>query len=173
MIRFLTINDIKRDGFVNANLEEEYLNSAIDEVQNIYVREILGDKLYKKIDDIVNIGPMTGKYKELLDDFIKPYMKYKVLSVICVPLNFKIRNAGIVNQYSPEMNTTSLEETKYIQNFYDGKAEFFENRMQKFLIKNKKYIPEYKYCCEQITNPTDSSTYGTLYLGRRNKKYSK
>ena len=38
MTRLITIEELKQDGFINRNLEEEYLYSAIDESQDIFLR---------------------------------------------------------------------------------------------------------------------------------------
>lgn len=161
MTRLITIEELKSNGFVNENLEDEYLFSAIDESQNIYLREILGDKLYDKMCST----PLEGIYLTILNDYIKYYLKYKVLSVIVIPLNFKIRNMGVTNQYGPEVSTTTLQDTTFIENYYAGKADFYANRLTNFLVKNRNDIPEYKYCCKQITNPNEKHPNCSIYLG--------
>jgi len=163
MVRLLTITDLKTDGFVNNNLEEEYLYSALDEAQDIFLREILGDSLYESIQNMVNSEDVQGDYRTLLDSYIKIYLKYKVLSLLCIPLTFKLRNAGVVSQYSPEINTTSLEDTKYMQNYYEGKADFYANRLTKYLECGN--FPEYRCTCNDITSPNPTHPVCTIYLG--------
>lgn len=165
MVRYITIEELKNDGFINANIENEYLYSAIDESQLIYLKELLGDKLYSAMDDKVEHETLDGKYLILMNEYIKPYLKYKVLSVLCVPLTFKLRNAGVVSQFSNEISTTNVNDTKYIESFYNQKADFFANRLTKYLVLNKKDIKEYKYCCKEVTNPNDIHTICGIYLG--------
>ena len=153
MTRFITVEELKQDGFVNQNLENEYLYSAIDEAQGIFLREIIGDSLYETLQNKLSEVNINGVYQTLLDSYVKIYLKYKVLALLCVPLNFKIRNIGIAQQFSNEVNTTSLEDTKYIQNYYEGKADFYANRLTKFLQTND--IPEYKCSSNQITEPNE------------------
>ena len=169
MTRLITVEEIKADGFVNQNLENEYLYSAIDEAQDIFLREIIGDSLYETLQNKLSEANIDGVYQTLLDIYVKIYLKYKVLALLCVPLNFKLRNIGIAQQFSNEVNTTSLEDTKYIQNYYEGKADFYANRLTKFLQTND--IPEYKCSCNQITEPNELHPVSSIYLGNSKKRF--
>ena len=168
MTRLITVEEIKADGFVNQNLENEYLYSAIDEAQDIFLREIIGDSLYETLQNKLSEANIDGVYQTLLDIYVKIYLKYKVLALLCVPLNFKLRNIGIAQQFSNEVNTTSLEDTKYIQNYYEGKADFYANRLTEFLQTND--IPEYKCSCNQITEPNELHPVSSIYLGNSKKR---
>ena len=170
MTRLITVEELKADGFINQNLENEYLYSAIDEAQGIFLREIIGDSLYETLQNKLSEANIDGVYQTLLDIYVKIYLKYKVLALLCVPLNFKIRNIGIAQQFSNEVNTTSLEDTKYIQNYYEGKADFYANRLTKFLQTND--IPEYKCSCNQITEPNELHPVSSIYLGNSKKRVS-
>ena len=169
MTRLITVEELKADGFINQNLENEYLYSAIDEAQGIFLREIIGDSLYETLQNKLSEANIDGVYQTLLDIYVKIYLKYKVLALLCVPLNFKLRNIGIAQQFSNEVNTTSLEDTKYIQNYYEGKADFYANRLTKFLQTND--IPEYKSSCNQITEPNDLHPVSSIYLGNSKKRF--
>ena len=169
MTRLITVEELKQDGFINQNLENEYLYSAIDEAQDIFLREIIGDSLYETLQNKLSEANIDGVYQTLLDIYVKIYLKYKVLALLCVPLNFKIRNIGIAQQFSNEVNTTSLEDTKYIQNYYEGKADFYANRLTKFLQTND--IPEYKCSCNQITEPNELHPVSSIYLGNSKKRF--
>ena len=168
MTRLITVEELKADGFINQNLENEYLYSAIDEAQGIFLREIIGDSLYETLQNKLSEANIDGVYQTLLDIYVKIYLKYKVLALLCVPLNFKIRNIGIAQQFSNEVNTTSLEDTKYIQNYYEGKADFYANRLTKFLQTND--IPEYKCSSNQITEPNELHPVSSIYLGNSKRR---
>ena len=169
MTRLITVEELKQDGFINQNLENEYLYSAIDEAQGIFLREIIGDSLYETLQNKLIEANIDGVYQTLLDIYVKIYLKYKVLALLCVPLNFKLRNIGIAQQFSNEVNTTSLEDTKYIQNYYEGKADFYANRLTKFLQTND--IPEYKCSSNQITEPNELHPVSSIYLGNSKKRF--
>lgn len=164
--RLITTDELKTDGFVNHNMEDEYLYTAIDEAQDVWLRETLGDALLEKLEELVEAEQIEGTiYEVLLEKYVKIYLKYKVLSLLCVPLTFKLRNAGVVSQYSGEISTTGIEDTKYLEGYYEQKADFFRNRLTTYLEKNKNDITEYKWCCKQVTNPDPVHPACTIYLG--------
>lgn len=161
----LTPDELKANGFLNANVDNEYVVPAIEEAQDVFLREILGDSLLDKLTELTEAEQIDGKYEELVEGYVKYYLKYKTLGILCMSVNFKVRNAGLIQQYGNEMNSVGIEETKYFANYIESKAEFYENRLTTFLKKNIKYIPDYKTCCNQITQPKNNGTYSTIYLG--------
>lgn len=170
MTYFISIEELKNSAF-NANLDDEYLQPAIEEAQSVYLREILGDKLYNTLTNKIDNNTLSGIYKTLVDNYIKPFLRYEVQSVVCIPLNYKQRNAGIINQYDQGFSTTTVKDTMYIAEHYQSKAEFYSNRLTTFLQQNASSIPEYAYSCDNVTNPSTSQNVTTIYLGgRRNSR---
>jgi len=167
---FLTPDEVKQNGLLNANVDVEYIEPSLQEAQSVFCREILGDLLYKSITNKINSDTLTGKYQTLLNDYIKPYMGYKMLSLIALPLNFKLRNMGVVSQYGDGVTSASVKDTAYIQEQYDSKAEFYANRLTVYLQKNASNFPEYGYSDDNITQPTESQNVTTIYLGTGRKK---
>lgn len=170
MTYFITIQELK-NGTFNANLDDEYIEPALQEAQSVFCREILGDKLYNSITDKIAHNNLTGNYLTLVNDYIKPYLVYEVQSVICIPLNFKTRNAGIINQYDNGFSTTTMKDTAYLAEHYQSRAEFYANRLTVYLQQNAANFPEYTYSPENVTNPTLSQNVTSIYLGKT--KYSK
>ena len=170
MTYFISIEELKNSAF-NANLDDEYLQPAIEEAQSVYLREILGDRLYNTLTNKIDNNTLSGIYKTLVDNYIKPFLRYEVQSVVCIPLNYKQRNAGIINQYDQGFSTTTVKDTMYIAEHYQAKAEFYSNRLTTFLQQNASSIPEYAYSCDNVTNPSTSQNVTTIYLGgRRNSR---
>lgn len=165
MTYFISIEELKNSAF-NANLDDEYLQPAIEEAQSVYLREILGDRLYNTLANKIDNNTLSGIYKTLVDNYIKPFLRYEVQSVVCIPLNYKQRNAGIINQYDQGFSTTTVKDTMYIAEHYQSKAEFYANRLTTFLQKNASSIPEYVYSCDNVTNPSTSQNVTGIYLGR-------
>ena len=169
MANFISIDELK-NSVLNANVDNEYIQPAIDEAQSIYLREILGDKLYNSINDKVQHNTLTGKYLTLVNQYIKPYLTYMVQSLIVIPINFKTRNAGVINQYDNGFSTTTMKDTNYVKEYYDSKAQFYGNRLTEYLQKNAADFPEYGWSQDNITQPTLSQNVTGIYLGGTSKK---
>ena len=155
---------------LNANVDDEYINPAINEAEDIYLREILGDKLYNTVLNAVGGESIPEPYLTLVNTYIKPYLTYMVQSLICIPVQYKIRNAGIVSQYDQGFTTSNVKDTAYLKEYYDSKAQFYGNRLTVYLQKNSDSFPDYDYDDENVTQPTISQNVTTLYLGTRKRK---
>lgn len=155
---------------VNANLDDLYLQNAINEAEDVYLREILGDLLYNTIINKINNQTLNGKYLTLVNNFIKIYLQYKVQALLVPQVAFKIRNSGILSQYDQGFSTTSVKDTMYIQEQYDSKSEFYGNRLTEYLQKNAADFPEYGWSQDNITQPTLSQNVTGIYLGGTSKK---
>lgn len=165
MTYFITVEELKQTTF-NANLDNEYIVPALEEAQSIYLREILGDLLYGSIENRIDSETLSGKYLTLVNQYIKPYLTYKVQSVIVIPLNNKTRNAGVINQYDQGFNTTTMKDTAYLAEHYDSRAEFYANRLTTYLQKNAADFPEYGYSDDNVTQPATSQNVTGIYLGK-------
>ena len=169
MTYFITIEELKQTTF-NTNLDNEYIAPALEEAQSIYLREIIGDLLYNSITNKIDSETLSDKYLTLVNQYIKPYLTYKVQSVIVIPLNNKTRNAGIINQYDQGFNTSTMKDTAYLADHYNSRAEFYANRLTTYLQKNAADFPEYGYSDDNITQPTETQNVTTIYLGGGRKK---
>ena len=170
MIFLITSEELKSSGAVNQNLEDIYVEEAIKEAQDVYLREIIGDNLYNTLQ---NHTPQAEPdiYDELIEDYVKYYLKYKTLSIVCFIVNFKIRNIGVTQQFSNEVNTATMEDTKSVMNYYNQQADFYANRLTKLLQNNKGNIPEYKCSSNQITEPNELHPVSSIYLGNSKKRF--
>lgn len=168
MVFFLSETRLKND-LLHDNVSGEYIRPAMITGQTVYLKEALGDSLYSRIEALVSDGTVPQPYKALLDDYIIPYLEFLVMAEITMNVSFKVRNLGVVTTNDVNATQTTMENTKYFQNYYQSKAEFYENRLRKYLTLHAEDYPEYKVCgCDgQITNPK-GSTYGGLYLGGDN-----
>lgn len=170
MTYFISIDEIKQNNVINANVDTEYIEPALREAQDIFLREILGDALYNAIENRINDNNLTGKYVTLVNQYIKPYLENRMLASLVVPLAMKIRNAGVIQQYDQGFNQSSVKDVNYLADYYNNRVEFYENRMTEYLKKNAADFPEYGYSSENITNPTQTHTAGTIYLGGGRKR---
>lgn len=157
---------LKKDSLINNNVDTMYIYPAIQTAQEIGLQSIIGTRLYEKILEIVRTGAEGyDNYYDLLDNYIIPYLEMKVMSDIQMPLMYKIRNEGIVQQASEYTTLPSMKDAQYMVDFYDNKAKFYANRMSDYLCANRSKFPEYcQHDCSEL--PADRMGYKTnIYLG--------
>ena len=170
MTYFISIEELKQNNVINANVDSEYIEPALREAQDIFLREIIGDALYNTIENKINGNTLTGKYLTLVNQYIKPYLENRMLASLVVPISMKIRNAGVIQQFDQGFNSSNVKDVAYLADYYNGRVEFYENRMTEYLKKNINDIPEYAYSTQNVTNPSQTHTAGTIYLGGGRKR---
>lgn len=159
---------IKENSIINNNVDSCYILPAIQTAQDIGIQPIIGTKLYNKIMSLVEEGTITGAtdYKVLLDDYIQPYLLNKVVADVQLPLQFKLRNQGVVQNATENTVTTSMRDIQYLIEDYNNKADFYANRLSAYLKANRSKYPEYcsiDSCADMRSNPSAYNTH--IYLG--------
>ena len=127
MKTFLISEDyIKSESTIDNNVSGKYIQQAIKLAQDIALQEIIGTKLYNYIQD--NIDTLESPYIELVEEYIQPYLLYKVLSEIIIPITYKISNFGLVN--TNDENESVSEQVDKLKTYYDNKANVYKKRLQ-------------------------------------------
>lgn len=167
MVLFLSSERLKND-LLNDNVDDNYVRSATIIVQRD-LRELIGDSLYEKLEDMVDNDTIEGTpYQELLDSFVVPYLEFNAMAELCVTTSLKIGNIGLYQNFDQNANSTELPTIKYVQKHWEQKGEFYRNRLVKYLNQNKDKFPEYTCSCQNLTNPSENSITKTgIWLGGR------
>ena len=170
MARVLLISEqtLKKNSVVNNNVDGMYILPAIEYAQDAGLQPLLGTKLYNKLMSLVEDGSIVTStdYKFLLDEYIAPYLINKVTADIQIPLAFKLRNQGVVQNTSENTYVPSLKDMQYVAQSYENKANFYGNRLSDYLRANRSKYPEYCSIDSCADMPSDSGAYKTgIYLG--------
>ena len=91
-------DEVKSSTNLNYNVDDLTLSYTIRNVQNIYLEEIIGTALlrriqemvYNKLQNLENTIDDFPTYKELLDTYIKDFLTSKTMCDILVNISFKI-----------------------------------------------------------------------------------
>lgn len=160
------------------NMQGKLVNPAIAEAQEAGLREILGDNLMNKLISLVENDEIELEenimYKNLLDK-AQYYLAYQVITNIMILTAVKIDNSGLMQVNDEHTQNISIEDSFQMRDFYQKKADFYQSRLQKFILKNKKAYPELTCGCDNTCTEIKSNLYsaasGGLWLGgRRGRK---
>lgn len=159
---------LKSETILNDNTGSEYIAPAIETSQDIYLQQLIGSQLLMKLYELIETDdinkPDYNDYKLLIDDYITNYLKYKVLSEITIPLAYKYRNAGVVQTTNDNVYSTSLRDAQLVQNHYELRANFYAERMTKYLCANAELYPEYKSINSSADIMADPDAYKTNWV---------
>lgn len=137
---------IKSNSLISQNVDGKYLQSAIGEAQDIYLQSLIGTSLYNRLQNDIDNDALTDDYKLLLDDYITPYLLQKVQATIQLAIFAKFKNSGVIQSTDQQTTYTSLKDVQYIINQFNVKAEFYAERLKKYLCENSSKYKEWSYC---------------------------
>jgi hypothetical protein len=135
----------------------------------MYIHPLLGSGLYERLQDGIDANNLTADEVALLDNFVTDTLIYYVLSELPTGLSYQFYNKGLVRKTSDNTDQPQMQDLLDISARYRKRAEFYAERMVKFLKQN---AAQGKY--NLYLNPgsgldaihPDNSAYSTtIYLG--------
>lgn len=160
---------VRLNSNISDNVNSKVLATAIREVQEDELQEILGQLLFEKLQGLVEDGSIeqeeNAKYKNLLDK-AQMFITYRVIAEIIVMLNMKIDNAGLIQTSDENMTPMSLDETMTMKQHYDTKASHYAYLLQNYLMEHLNEIPELTECqAWKIRSTLYSAASPSVFLG--------
>lgn len=155
---------LKSETPLGDNVSSENIRPAIETAQDIYLQQLIGTELLDRLYTDIAENKLEGLYKELVDEHITNYLKYKVLSEITIPLAYKYRNAGVVQATGDHYQQTTLRDAQLVQQHYELRANFYAERMSKYLCANSDKFPEYRSTRDNADIMADPDAYQTNWV---------
>ena len=166
---FISVSSIKERTGLHANVDDKLVLPEIKTAQDMYIHPLLGSGLYERLQDGIDANNLTADEVALLDNFITDTLIYYVLSELPTGLSYQFYNKGLVRKTSDNTDQPQMQDLLDISARYRKRAEFYAERMVKFLKQN---AAQGKY--NLYLNPgsgldaihPDNSAYSTtIYLG--------
>lgn len=146
-VYFISEQYLKDSTPINLNVDMYLLSMSIQDAQLLHIQNILGAKLYKKIESLLVAGsiddPGNEYYSTLLNDYLMRATAMWALYESLTYIRFKIVNKGVQNQTSDNSVPTDLEGFKLLQSKIMNSAEYHSQRVANYLLQNMIYFPEY------------------------------
>ena len=161
---------IKTNSTLSSNYFGKYLTPSIVEAQDMGLQMVIGSCLYNKLlslvaDESIKL-PEYAAYKGLLDDYIQPYLLYRVLSQTIIYANVKLANIGTVITNDEHIVNLSQKDIDLITQDMRNKCAFYQRRLQEFLIKNCQLFAELDACaCDRMKANLTSAEKTGIWLG--------
>lgn len=140
---FLSEATLKAESILQDNVDMKVVTPTIKDVQNFYILPILGTSLYNDISDKIIASTLTNNDKNLLDLYIQPTMIWYVRMELPLNINYKYFNKSVGVQNADNLVPASLGEIQAIMDRAKNKAEWYAERLTKYLLSNQTIFPLY------------------------------
>jgi hypothetical protein len=140
---FISVQNIKDRTGLHANVDEKLVLPEIKTAQDMYILPALGSALYNELQTAVDANVYTNLQNTLLNDYIADCLIYYVLSELPSGLSFQFYNKGLIRKTGENQETPSMQDMIDVANRYRARAEFYKQRLIKYLKQNNALYPNY------------------------------
>ena len=169
-VLFISEAKLKDSTAINLNVDPEILLPYVLQAQRIYIEPKLGTTLYEKLESLITAGTIgdggNKAYKTLVDEFIGDCLPSWAFHM-CIPyLRFKTENGNIYSKTSETGTALSTEEAQHLREEVRNNAEYFTERMIKYITNNISSFPEYNTNSGADISPDQNAYYNGMNLER-------
>lgn len=166
--QFISTEYIFKWTVIPNNVDTDLVTKFIRQAQDMNIQQVLGHDLYFKLmNDYATSGTTTGKYLELMQNYIMPaqaeWTVYHSLPFIWA----RISNKSLVKKESDNSTPTELHEMQFIREQARNNAEYYTQRITEFIMNNQNSFPEYWTTtgCDRIRPKRNNYSSG-FYTGK-------
>lgn len=151
----LLINEeyVKRFSTVSDNMDSKYIVPCIVTSQVQRLQPLVGTKLTKLLCELVKDDTIDDTnnvaYKELLDEYVQPFLLAYTQSEMLISNSYKLRNAGNVQYLDTNQSNITSKDVQFLSKHYEDQGVFLGNRMVDWLRCHTKQVPEYLAYCNE------------------------
>jgi hypothetical protein len=132
-ILFISVDTIKDRTGLHNNVDEKLVNPEILASQDMYILPALGSALYDRLQTGIQLNNLTPSETSLLDTYITPTLVYYVMSELPMGLSYQFYNKGMIRKSGEGQENPSAAEMSDVADRYKGRAEFYKQRLVKYL----------------------------------------
>jgi hypothetical protein len=140
---FISVQSIKDRTGLHANVDEKLVLPEIKTAQDMYILPALGSALYAELQTAVEANSFTDLQTTLLDDYIVDCLIYYVMSELPQGLSYQFYNKGLIRKTGENQESPSMQDMIDVANRYRARAEFYKQRLIKYLKQNNALYPNY------------------------------
>jgi hypothetical protein len=166
-ILFISVDTIKDRSGLHLNVDEKLVKGEIKAVQDMYILPALGSALYDRLQAGITANNLTQLEVTLLNDYIVDTLVNFTLAELPQGLSFQFYNKGLLRKGGENFENPSMQDMIDIANRYRARAEFYKQRLIKYLRQNIVDFPLYSNYGSGIDaiKPERDAYNSTIWLG--------
>jgi hypothetical protein len=140
---FISVQGIKDRTGLHANVDEKLVLPEIKTAQDMYILPTLGSTLYNRLQAGITAANLNANEVLLLNNYVADCLIYYVMSELPMGLSYQFYNKGLLRKSGDNTENPSMQDMIDVANRYRTRAEFYKQRMIKYLRQNNTLYPEY------------------------------
>ena len=140
---FISVQGIKDRTGLHANVDEKLVLPEIKTAQDMYILPTLGSTLYNRLQAGITAANLNANEVLLLNNYVADCLIYYVMSELPMGLSYQFYNKGLLRKSGDNTENPSMQDMIDVANRYRTRAEFYKQRVIKYLRQNNTLYPEY------------------------------
>jgi hypothetical protein len=161
---FVSRDEIVKFTALNGNIDTDNFVQWVKVAQDIHIQNYLGTKLFKKINDDIVAGTLTGNYLTLTNVYVKPMLIHWSMVEYLPFAAYTISNKGVYKHNSENSDTVAKEEIDFLVEKERSIAENYTRRFIDYMSFNNSLFPEYNTNSNADVYPDKESQFGGWIL---------
>ena len=141
-IYFVTENYLKVNTPITANVNITEVLPLVKGAADMWTQSTLGTYFYN--DLLVKYNAQTlNANEEILVALMQPSIAWRTCADAIIELSYQLKNKGVQTQSGDNSASAEAKMVQFMNRHYAQKAEFYEQKMWEYLVKNKDLYPEF------------------------------
>lgn len=161
---FISREDMVRFTPISGNLDFDRVVQYIEIAQDIHIHEILGSRLYQKLQSDILGSSLTGDYLSLVNIYVKPTLAQYALLEFLPFSQYSINNKGVFKHTSEAAETLDRAEVNAMIEATRDTATHYAKRLVDYLCNYSELFPEYLTNSNNDIHPVRKVNFGGWQL---------
>jgi len=161
---FVSRDEIIKFTALNGNIDTDNFLQWVKVAQDIHIQSYLGTRLFKKINDDLVSGTLSGNYLSLTNVYIKPMLIHWSMVEYLPFAAYTISNKGVYKHNSETSDTVNKDEIDFLVEKERSIAENYSRRFIDYMSFNQSLFPEYNTNSNADVYPTKESDFNGWVL---------
>ena len=133
---FISPQELVEGTIIGGNVDVDRYKSVVLETQLRVIEPLLGSLLYDKIIADLEANSITGLYKTLFEDYVKPITKNESCASFISISPYTLKNGGLYKNAPRDVEVVNQKEVESLAITYSSTAQQFVNRFNKWIKLN-------------------------------------
>lgn len=160
----VSVATLKARSAVHNNVDEKLLLPELKVAQDMEIQPALGSALFNRLIAGVEADDLSSDEETLIDDYITDAVMWFVLMTMPVATSFQFFTKGVVRTTGDNVESLSMGDLVEIAQYYRKRAEFYRERLIRYLQENSTLYTQYSYSSDNDINPSSGGYTMQLYL---------
>jgi len=141
-IYFVTENYLKVNTPITANVNITEVLPLVKSASDMWTQATLGTYFYEYLLAKYNAQTLTADEQTLVA-LMQPSIAWRACADAVIELAYQLKNKGPQTQSGDNSSAAEAKMVEFMNRHYGQKAEFYEQQMWKYLVKNKALYPQF------------------------------